>query len=267
VARPTIVYILSRGHSGSTLLDLLLSSHPQIQSVGELKQIARREDPSCSCGVERVRECPFWTDVSERLVRRTGTPLLDQPIESDDIEAAQRANHTVYEEIAAAANTSVIVDSSKDHRRLEALLADDDFDVRVIHLVRSPEGVVFSHLRKQRDWRVELARYKRGLERSRRVLRGRAFRLVRYEALARHPERTVRELMTWLGLSFDECQLDWSGRVRHNVGGNRMRFSTSSEIRLDEGWRQLSLHQRAVIFSSTLGERIQTRWLAATRGR
>ncbi len=74
-----IIYISSAARSGSTLLDQLLASHPQITSVGEalhLKAYAlenRRDyDPAhplvCSCG-EAVPQCAFWRAVERELER------------------------------------------------------------------------------------------------------------------------------------------------------------------------------------------------------
>ena len=36
-----VIFIASLSHSGSTLLDLMLNAHPQVASVGELKQLGR----------------------------------------------------------------------------------------------------------------------------------------------------------------------------------------------------------------------------------
>ncbi|WP_239493227.1 sulfotransferase [Luteitalea sp. TBR-22] len=63
-----VVYIAGCGHSGSTLLALLLDSHPEIACVGETAvkpKIRRRGDSAsatCSCG-RTIGECPFWTAV------------------------------------------------------------------------------------------------------------------------------------------------------------------------------------------------------------
>lgn len=64
---PTYVYIAGRGHSGSTLLTLLLARHPRVAAVGELSllplQLARDESTrwlgQCSCG-ERPLDCEVW---------------------------------------------------------------------------------------------------------------------------------------------------------------------------------------------------------------
>ena len=65
---PRLTYILAPSHSGSTLLSLLLSSHPDVTTVGEIN-VSALDDPSrylCSCG-EPLRECDFWTAIAARM--------------------------------------------------------------------------------------------------------------------------------------------------------------------------------------------------------
>jgi hypothetical protein len=77
--------------------------------------------------------------------------------------------------------------------------------------------------------------------------------VVRYEELVRNPEQVLDSLMRQLGLSFDRQQLEWASQVRHNVGGNGMRRSHSSELKLDEKWRDhLTLLQKLAIDAGTL---------------
>ncbi len=67
-----VVYTVSTGYSGSTLLAMLMNAHPAVASVGELsntvgplmRAFGATEYP-CSCGTE-IRECGFWRDVRER---------------------------------------------------------------------------------------------------------------------------------------------------------------------------------------------------------
>jgi hypothetical protein len=67
-----VVYVAGSGHTGSTLLAMLLNAHPQIVSVGETSikpKIRRRGDGAtqkCSCGALIV-ECAFWQDVFRRV--------------------------------------------------------------------------------------------------------------------------------------------------------------------------------------------------------
>ena len=76
----TIVHILCPGHSGSTLLDLLLGSHSQVVSVGEIKWFKQTSTESakevtarkCMCGAPTITNCPFWRDVEIELNRSAG---------------------------------------------------------------------------------------------------------------------------------------------------------------------------------------------------
>lgn len=68
---PTAVFICSAGHSGSTLLDLLLGSHRDGISLGEITQLPKNLalNTLCSCGAH-VRDCPLWREVVDRLASR-----------------------------------------------------------------------------------------------------------------------------------------------------------------------------------------------------
>ena len=84
--RPIYIYIAGRGHSGSTLLTLLLARHPRVVAVGELAnlplQVARDETTKwvgrCSCG-ERPLDCPMWGDVLRRIESTSGTNFAAEP--------------------------------------------------------------------------------------------------------------------------------------------------------------------------------------------
>lgn len=73
-----LVYITGSGHSGSTLLDRLLGSHPDIAALGEVHRFSlglhRYEQPfRCDCG-QTIEACPFWSRVLEQLSRDSGIP-------------------------------------------------------------------------------------------------------------------------------------------------------------------------------------------------
>ena len=85
-SRPIYIYIAGRGHSGSTLLTLLLARHPRVVAVGELAnlplQVARDETTKwvgrCSCG-ERPLDCPMWGAVLRRIEATSGTNFDKDP--------------------------------------------------------------------------------------------------------------------------------------------------------------------------------------------
>lgn len=68
---PTAVFICSAGHSGSTLLTLLLGSHKNAIALGEITQMPKNLalNTLCSCG-SPVRDCTLWADVVGRLTRQ-----------------------------------------------------------------------------------------------------------------------------------------------------------------------------------------------------
>lgn len=59
-------YVLGTGYSGSTLLSLLLDSHPRMISIGEVDNIVQNFPPPypCSCG-RMIGECTFFSQVRE----------------------------------------------------------------------------------------------------------------------------------------------------------------------------------------------------------
>lgn len=62
------LFICSAGHSGSTLLDMMLGSHSAAESVGELihlpMDMALNKD--CACG-NAMRDCNLWPEVMRRM--------------------------------------------------------------------------------------------------------------------------------------------------------------------------------------------------------
>ncbi len=76
----TIIYIASEVRSGSTLLDHLLGNHPQISSIGEIRNIYsflhQGRDGSevgwiCTCGLD-LDSCPVWSRTRDNYRQRTG---------------------------------------------------------------------------------------------------------------------------------------------------------------------------------------------------
>jgi hypothetical protein len=70
-------YITGSGHSGSTLLNLLLNAHSKISALSEIHRLwlSAHLDAAphrCGCG-EAVLDCPFWTKVGLALQEVTGS--------------------------------------------------------------------------------------------------------------------------------------------------------------------------------------------------
>jgi hypothetical protein len=168
----TVIYIAGYGRSGSTILDILFGSLPNVVSLGEvanLWQLYFGDEVRCSCG-RTYRDCPFWSQVIDyfepeadstafdgyqRLSRRVQDwkrflALLLQPVSHPDMHSYARLMSRFFDAVAQSSGTTVVVDSSKSSYphawRALALQRLCGLDVRVIHLVRNGMGVMASRL-------------------------------------------------------------------------------------------------------------------------
>lgn len=263
---PRLAYVAGFSRSGSTLLELLLATHPQVVSVGELQVLPHEllgADGSTGCGCgEPVAVCPFWSavlaDVDPLLQRpprlhhfrethRWGPSLRPgqllalrrelRPAERAAVDQYGENTRALLDAIAATlsgegAPPAVVVDASKDPYRLAWLARDRALDLRVVHLVRDPRGVVHSltrraghpivpAARRAAAWRLENRIVR---EVTRRHLPAAATKVVRYEDLARTPAEVVADLFAFLGLApHDEAVADYPTVEVHAVAGNPMR--------------------------------------------
>src|SRR5215218_1700745 len=133
------LYVMGRGHSGSTILDILLGGGAAVESVGELVSGLRRYDGKerCACG-RPMRGCPFWAEVRRRFE-------AEGHLWEDLVRESGAA-------ISAAAGKPHVLDSNKETARGLFLLKYLP-EARVVHLVRDPRGIAQSH-----RWRIREGR-------------------------------------------------------------------------------------------------------------
>jgi hypothetical protein len=161
-----LVYVVGVGRSGSTLLDIALGNHPQIESVGELRQLlvgGWRANTYCTCR-RRVWDCDFWTRVDAEWRRRVPEADVDTVAEDltdllalrrfrrwDAMVGSEQATGSLrrqlgglYRAIAQESDTRILVDSSKSPGL--GLLVGTLPGIRVsyIHLTRDGRGVARS---------------------------------------------------------------------------------------------------------------------------
>lgn len=172
-AAPRVVSIIGSGRSGSTVLDILLGSHRNIEGVGALSKLPRSgwipdAERRCACG-SPIHACPYWTEVFERWSEQVGDGglgryidlqaryeqstkrwprlLIEQRRPSAAFLEYARMTASLYRSISQVSGKPVILDSSKKPVRTYALIATGQLDVRVLHLVRDGRGVVWSRLK------------------------------------------------------------------------------------------------------------------------
>lgn len=255
-AAPVIVYVVGAGHSGSTLLSLLLNSHSRVHALGEIDKIDRyaREPASGRRPLERA----FWRAVRARYEATSSRPLAEialrrpdgRRLDGDALAAWADDYERLARAIAAVSGKRILVDASKHTGQLDLLVRSARFDLRVIHLQRDGRGVVHSYARKYggfvrgyRHW----ARSQQRAARIRSTVASSCWLSLRYEDLSSAPERQLRRVCEFLDLEFEPAMLAFRRTAWEGVSGNRMAHQANAEIVLDERWRrELSWGRRAL---------------------
>jgi len=164
-----IVYLMGAGHIGSTVIDVVLGSHPQLESMGELWKLAPAwlagAERSCACG-ESVHVCPFWKEARKAWAERVGDDDLARYISlmqrfegsragwarllrsatrpTPAFQEYVRRNTALYQAIQQVGGKPFVVESSLSPRRAFVLALSPEIDLYLIHLVRDGRGVIWS---------------------------------------------------------------------------------------------------------------------------
>ena len=187
-----LAFIMAPSHSGSTLLAMLLGSHPQATTIGDTGGTLSRKNPDyrCSCG-NRSQVCPFWLNIRDQMARRGFKlditdfatrfeypksrfinrvlhaehrgPILEAIRDSvlwlstgwrRQFQTIARQNVALIETLTKVTNSRILIDSAKHPHRVKFLLRIPELEVKVIHLVRDGRGVVHTYIN-DNNWSVE----------------------------------------------------------------------------------------------------------------
>lgn len=155
--KETIVYISGDGHSGSTLLDILLGSQEKAFSAGELIFLPKKGIENmeyCSCG-QPVPDCEVWSRVideweKERILKLDEYMRIQSKLTSNKNLISSylslrtpsgkvldflKDTENLYRNIFKITETNIIVDSSKTPNKL-LILKNLGFEVHAVHLIR-----------------------------------------------------------------------------------------------------------------------------------
>lgn len=203
-----VCFIGGAGHSGSTLLGLVLGAHPSIFYAGEARKSLFLRDERKSARKRMCKvcgpTCPIWST----LERDEGEDL--------------------YEALSKKTGRPMVCDSTKSLPWLEeqlALVAARGANTHFVFLVRDGRAVLASGLRKYPEtsiaehterWCAQLAATEAlatqlGPERVTRL---------RYEELVTDPEATIDRLAATLGIERTAAMMDPWGAEQHPLGGN-----------------------------------------------
>lgn len=171
MATPNLIYIAGYGRSGSTLLDIILGSHPSILGLGELRHFFkyyRKATALCSCG-EPLTRCHFWGPIYNDFESSFGKDFKKYNAIQDTIEgirfSTKRPDIKNLNELERQYQGQIchllgcilrnspspplyLIDSSKSAyssaMRPQALKNICGIPLSIIHLTRHPRAVVYS---------------------------------------------------------------------------------------------------------------------------
>tara|TARA_Y100000813_G_scaffold157799_1_gene117947 strand:- start:48 stop:917 length:870 start_codon:yes stop_codon:yes gene_type:complete len=158
-----VLYIAGNGHSGSTLLDIIIGKSTDIFSAGEITFITRDSifDEYCSCH-KLIKDCRIWSSIIKiwqetsvinikeyrklrlKFERNKATLNTIRNIIKPSNDFIKYCNSTLslFQAIQKVTGKSIIVDSSKSPQRIAILRRI--VDLKVIHLCRNASGVLNS---------------------------------------------------------------------------------------------------------------------------
>lgn len=254
-----IVYVVGSGHSGSTLLNMMLNAHSEVLGLSEVDVIGRYSATGDQTDTANPLHKPFWGTVRERYEALTQQSFSDIDLEckgyrgwnDDQLAAWQEANRVLFNTVAETSGGHILVDSSKRPERLGLLRSTEGLDFRVIHLIRDGRGVANSVLGKYGKFGKALRSW---VEPNLRALRLRKYFepghwiQVHYENLATEPVRELSQICDFLEITYEPAMLDFQDAYYVGIDGNyRVITQHDSHIALDERWqRELPPRYRAL---------------------
>lgn len=239
-----VLFIISEGHSGSSLLSVIMGSHPLCFSAGELGNLPNR------CRKKIFLDCvnqnsDFWKKtfgkqgikrLSIGLGDTRATPYIPLKIEKRIREVL--GNDQVfnpYSLMFSKLDREVIIDATKFYPFVEKKLKAREFrtgavEAYLLHLVRDGRAVLNSFLRRFDEMDVvdftELwvqktkgrQAYFHSFREDRRIE-------IAYEELASQPHQTIQAICQWIGIEFIEDMLEYWKYEHHDISGNDGTYS------------------------------------------
>jgi hypothetical protein len=226
---------MATGHSGSTLIDLIIGSHSSAFSLGELWSIpeqigkATGEQPPI-CGI-CADKCEFWNqpDRLDFLYKYYRGVIGQEGITSKVIHRFNSFGGNIYERLFAWSGANMLVDSSKNvwwiRRQLRPNRYWKDIQPYVLFLTRDGRAVSSSHLRKHPNLKMapvaetwkgtveKMERFYDSYPAERRIR-------VSYERLTTEQEPVVQDICEWLGIDYEPDMLEYWKHDHHLVDGN-----------------------------------------------
>lgn len=240
--KPSIIYVISLGHSGSTILQYLLASQKNVLGLGEVNQIAKYHgtldySSKCSCDYP-IKICSIWCNLINKE-------------HASDISFYKNLTKQLCLKFPQFSHW---VDTSKSIKGISpwlTLLAEGEIsNVKILFLTRDVRGWVLSEQsRRYRkslfrrplfllmlDWKRRQKRLIKNLQHSQI-----SFLIVSYESLIFQTQFALSRIANFVPLSSNTnmWNTNLNHAIVHDVFGNRMKNDPvkRSTINYDDTWQ------------------------------
>ncbi len=247
-------------------------------SIGRFFQSGKIKDYYCSCGAE-IKQCDFWVKVRQRCSEKgvvldlhdfdidlsiyPGTflnkvifgvsinfsaiePLRNRiiwhvPKVKDIVTRILHRNFLIAQSVLEVTGKKIFFDVSKDPRRVEYLSKNNNYDLKVIHLVRDVRGVLNSFRKRGgsknlNKHTIHWLRVNHSALWLKKRLPKETYLLIKYENLCENTTGVLSEICRFIGVE----PLDLISTVNtrpHHIIGNEMRLRPFTGLQLDEEWK------------------------------
>ncbi len=266
-----LVYIAGSGRSGTTLLELLLSSLDDVFSCGELMYIWDRSiqgNELCGCG-KPVVECDEWKEIFLRakhydldifqnykqaiFLRDKYSWIKKVPFWHSNSykkyaeKIIQKFLYPLYMAIRDVRNESIIVDSSKNAGYLYLLTQCEFINLRVLHMFRDSRAVAHSWQRKKKRLEIvgkdvympQINPYYSSVQwlffntLIRRILKNQNNIIINYDKLTKSPLEELERIINFLSIenSINYTDNKFFIKNNHTVSGNPIRIK-AKDVRI-----------------------------------
>jgi len=231
-----LVYIAGMGHSGSTILNLLLGSHSKIQAVGELG--SRLNELIDFVDVHKfdanINKNSFWSGIRNELLVN---------ISDSDFSTAYPE---VIRILCKKTGKNIICDSSKGINTLKRILDLNLYEILIIHLTKDPRAALYSYITRAKRKKIQdfspLETLKEYVEMNNKIEmlfsknQKCKYMRIKYEDLSLETTKVLKKLAKFVGIEYEVAQLDYAKNKKYLFTGNRLIFKEEKRIQYDDNF-------------------------------